>query len=335
MQLPQPRGPLTEQLVAALRGGPARLARPVSPSDPIADDDLQLALWSCYELHYRGFDEVAPDREWDPALLAFRAELERHLLDALHAEVQVPAGAGSLPDRLKRLVAADDGPPLSRFVQRQATRAQFEEFAIHRSVYQLKEADPHSWAIPRLTGRAKAAFVEIQADEYGAGSAARMHSELFRGTLRGLGLCDSYGYYVDAVPGVTLATSNVISLFGLHRELRGALVGHLAAFEMTSSAPNRRYSNGLRRLGGDERTRRFYEVHVTADALHEQLAVYDLCGGLVQDEPELAADVLFGAACCLHVDNRFAAHLLRAWTAGRSSLRRTDPAPAELTADVC
>lgn len=41
---------------------------------------------------------------------------------------------------------------------------------MHRSAYQLKEADPHSFALPRVpAGRAKAAFVEIQADEYGGG----------------------------------------------------------------------------------------------------------------------------------------------------------------------
>jgi Iron-containing redox enzyme len=49
------------------------------------------------------------------------------------------------------------------------TLAQLREFAIHRSAYQLKEADPHTWAIPRLTGAVKAAMVEIQADEYGDG----------------------------------------------------------------------------------------------------------------------------------------------------------------------
>ena len=86
---------------------------------------------------------------------------------------------------------------------------------MHRSLYQLKEADPHSWALPRLSGRAKAALIEIQIDEYGNGRLARMHSELFRTTLRGLGLSDDYGYYVDAVPGITLALSNVMSLFGL------------------------------------------------------------------------------------------------------------------------
>jgi hypothetical protein len=196
----------------------------------------------------------------------------------------------------------------------------------HRSLYHLKEADPHSWAIPRLRGKAKAALVEIQSDEYGAGSVERMHSELFRTTMRGLGLDDSYGYYLDTAPGVTLAISNLISYFGLHRQHRGALVGHLAAFEMTSSAPNRRYSKGLRRLGADAATTQFYDEHVTADALHEQLAAHDLCGSLVAEEPELADEVLFGAACALHLDNLFAEHVLRRWAAGRSSLRAVAPA---------
>ena len=85
-------------------------------------------------------------------------------------------------------------------------------------MYQLKEADPHTWAIPRLTGRAKAALVEIQADEYGGGRPERMHSALFARTMRGLGLNDSYGGYVDAVPAISLASVNMMSLFGLNRQ---------------------------------------------------------------------------------------------------------------------
>jgi hypothetical protein len=114
-------------------------------------------------------------------------------------------------------------------------------------------ADPHTWAIPRLSGASKAALVEIQADEYGGGRVEQMHSELFRATMRGLDLNDSYGAYLEWVPAITLAISNTMSLFGLHRRHLGALLGHLAAFEMTSSAPNYRYSLGLRRLGGMRR----------------------------------------------------------------------------------
>ena len=61
------------------------------------------------------------------------------------------------------------GFSLSGWLLQHGTRFHARELAIHRSGYQLKEADPHTWAIPRLTGRAKAAMVMIQADEYGGG----------------------------------------------------------------------------------------------------------------------------------------------------------------------
>ncbi len=327
MRLPEACGPVTAELVDALRRG-VPSAVPVvrdAPADPVADDDVQLALWICYELHYQGFDEV-PDRwEWEPAVIALRRDLEDLTLAALRRDVRVAADTARLADRLRTLVDEDDGPSVARYVQTTADMAQFLEFAQHRSLYQHKEADPHTWAVPRLRGRAKAALLEIQMDEYGNGQLADMHSELYRVLLREVGLDDSYAAYVNDVPGITLAISNVMSMFGLRRDLRGALVGHLAAYEMTSSTPCRRYAQGLRRLGGSERACAFYDVHVTADALHEQLAAYDLCEGLAADEPELAEDILFGAAVCLHVDNRFAHHILDAWAAGRTSLRTHAP----------
>ena len=323
MRLPHPCGPISAAVIDVLRGDdPAGvLQAPVAPDDALADDDLQLALWTMYELHYRGYYDVADSWEWEPRLIALRRELETILLAALRTEVFVPRDTRRIAYRLRSLVDADDGPPLSRYLQTQADRAQWMQFVAHRSVYQLKEADPHTWAVPRLPARAKAALVEIQIDEYGGGDPTQMHSELFRVLLTELGLYGEYGAYVDVVPGITLALSNVMSMFGLRRELRGALVGHLAAYEMTSSEPCRRYAKGLRRLGGSDAACAFYDVHVTADALHEQLAAHDLCGGLAEAEPELTEDILFGAGACLAVENRFAQHLLDSWDAGRSSFR--------------
>ncbi len=331
---PEPRGELSAALMRALRfGDPSALAPPSSlPLDPIADDDMQLALWVCYELHYRGFADVDDRLEWDPHVLAFRNVLESAVLDALRREVPPSQAEGTVPDRLRRLVEDDDGPQLSSYVQRSASPAEFSEFLIQRSIYQLKEADPHSWAIPRLAGQAKAALVEIQFDEYGDGRVSRMHSELYRKLLRGMELSDEYGYYLDAVPGITLAISNVMSAFGLNRSLRGAAVGHLAAYEMTSSVPCRRYAKALRRLGGDDDASDFFDEHVTADAAHEQVALHDLCGALARDEPELAESIVFGAAACLYVDARFAGTVLGAWQRGCSSLRQhgTEDVPGRL-----
>jgi hypothetical protein len=325
MRLPSARGPITAMLFDELRARPHDLPeRPpfAEDGDPLHDEDLQLALFVCYELHYRGFEDVDDGWEWHPGLLALRAAAEELFERRLRTLVpSPPAPAGDVPGALARLVEADDGPSLAKFLQREATLEQFREFVTHRSIYHLKEADPHTWAIPRVSGPAKAALVEIQADEYGDGRLERMHSELFRVAMRGLGLDDTYGAHLEAVPAITLAINNLMSFFGLHRRRVGALVGHLAAFEMTSSLPNRRYSSGLARLGADQGTRRFYDEHVQADAVHEQLAAHDMCGGLVAQRPELAADVLFGAGCCLALDRLFAEHLLARWREPGTSLR--------------
>jgi hypothetical protein len=138
--------------------------------------------------------------------------------------------------------------------------------------------------------------------------------------MRALGLDDTYGHYLDRIPGVTLATVNLMSLFGLHRRWRGALVGHLALFELTSAIPNRRYGDGLRRNGFDARATDFFDEHVVADSVHDMIAAYDLAGSLVEAEPELAADVVFGARALLALEGRFAEHLLDRWERGASSL---------------
>ena len=322
-ELPEPRGAVSEAILAALRRAPGMCEVPlVDVADPLADDDLHLALYCCYELHYRGFDSVDPGWEWDPHLLAARQALERPFEAAVRAAVPYdPVEPGGVEAALRAVVDDDSGPSLSRTIERRAGIDQVREFLVHRSAYQLKEADPHSWAVPRLSGRPKEALVEVQADEYGGGRPGRMHATLFAKAMQALGLDDRYGAYLDRIPGPTLATVNLMSLFGLHRRLRGAIVGHLAAFEMTSSEPNGRYARGLRRLGAGDDATEFFDEHVEADALHEAVAAHDLAGGLARCEPEIAPDILFGARALMLLEARFAAALLQAWGADRSSLR--------------
>jgi Iron-containing redox enzyme len=254
IELPPPRGPLSEMLFEALQGPPdsgLEAPHPVDPPDPLADEDLQLALYVAYEMHYTAIAGVDERWEWAPSLLAFCAALERPF-EAAVSELVEPASAEelrSIGESLQRIVAEDPGPPLSRYMETQGTLEQMLEHVVHRSAYQLKEADPHSWAIPRLSPVPKAALLEVQADEYGGGSAERMHSVLFAQTMAALGLDSTYGAYLERLPAATLTAVNLMSGFGLHRRRRGAIVGHLAAFEMTSSIPNRRYGNALRRLG--------------------------------------------------------------------------------------
>lgn len=322
MSLPQPRGPITEYLRNALLGAPGSIeSPPLVVDDALGGDDFQLALYVCYELHYRGFEHVDDRWEWDPGLLELRARMETAFAESLKKTVSVPMLHGSVEERLHDLVASDDGPSLSTYLRDHGTAEQFREFVVHRSAYQLKEADPHTWAVPRIWGGPKAALIEIQHEEYGEGKAAAMHANLFAATMKAIGLDPAYGAYLDVIPGPTLATVNLMSMFGLHRRWRGAIVGHLAAFEMTSTGPNQRYAEALRRLGFGRDVLHFYEEHVEADATHEVLAAHHLAAGLAEQEPSVTDDIVFGAAALLALEARFAEHAISSWSEGRTSLR--------------
>jgi len=296
----------------------AGAADQVASADPYGDD-LQLALYVCYELHYRGFACVSEDDEWDPDLLALRRRLERAFEAALRADV---AGGDDVAAEVAALLVEPvDGEGTSHHLRREGERWQLREYLVHRSTYHLKEADPQAWVIPRLDGQAKASLVSVEHDEYGAGRGERMHSHLFAAMMTENGLDAGYGAYLDAVPGATLAEVNFMSLCGLHRAHRGAIVGQFALVELTSSPGSARLVAAAQRLGAGPATVEFYTEHVEADAVHEQVIRRGVLAPLLEAEPGLAADIVFGLQASALLADRVGDHLVTSWRAGRSSLR--------------
>jgi hypothetical protein len=316
--LPPARGPLSKGVEAHLRGA-GRLPRleDVARAE-VYGEDLQLALYLCYELHYRGFAGVSPDREWDPDLLRVRAALEHRFLSALRADARLHDSVDEALADL--LVEPVDGAGVTHFLRDEGELWHLREYAAQRSLYHLKEADPHAWVLPRLWGRAKAGMAAVEFDEWGGGRADRVHARLFADLMTDLGLDTTYGRYLDAACAEALVTVNLMSLFGLHRALRGALVGHFATVEITSSPGSRRLAEAMRRTGAGPAAEHFYDEHVEADAVHEQVVRHDVIGGLLAEEPHLAADVAFGIDATEFVEDRLAARLLSDWRASRSSL---------------
>ena len=329
--LPPSRGPISDAVTDTLR-----TADPIRPSavvrsrlvdaveaaasaDPFGED-LTLALHVGYELHYRGFRGVHPDWEWQPDLLRLRAALESTFLSGLRVGVAGGTDVGAALDPL--LIEAIPGAGVSHWLRDEGTLDQVTEFFAHRSIYHLKEADPHAWVIPRLSGQAKASLVAVEFDEFGGGRADRAHAQLFADLLDAAGMETAYLYYLPHVPAPALATVNLMSMCGLRRGLRGALVGHLTASEITTSPSAARMVQALRRLGAPERCVHFYAEHIEADAVHEQVMRRDVIGGLLDQEPELAADVVVGFQATELLEERLTNHLLTAWRAGAGSLIR-------------
>ncbi|MDL2076174.1 iron-containing redox enzyme family protein [Streptomyces sp. GXMU-J15] len=317
--LPRPRGPLSAAVLALLQGSdPGDVPAPADCAP--YDEDLQLALYMLYELHYRGFEGVPEELEWDARLLGLRGAIEQRFLDTLREDVPVDgtADAWKALDELQ-VEPVDGSGSVSHYLRDEARLDQLREYAALRSLYHLKEADPHAWVIPRLRGRAKAAMVAVEFDEFGAGRAEDIHAQLYADLMADLGLDTGYGHYLDSAPAEVLATVNLMSLFGLRRALRAALVGHFAFVEVTSSPASRRLAGALERAGAGPAAVRFYTEHVEADAVHEQVVRHDVVGGLLESEPHLEQDVVFGIRATGHLEDRLGARLLGAWRAGESA----------------
>ena len=313
MLVPRARGDLTAHLADLLRGaGDDPHAQAPGPTDL---DDAALALWILYGLHYHGYHGVDDRREWDPHLLTIRARLEADLEARLRTRFPGMEVEGDLAEAIFDVIDKFEGVSLATFVHREATADQVLRLLRVRSLYHLREADPTSWTVPRLIGPAKAGLAEVQYDEYGAGRAENLHAALFARGMVDAGLDPAYGAYVDEAPAEVLEQNNVMSLFGLHRRLRAAAMGHLAAFEATSSQPARRMAQGLRRLAMPESLVGYYTEHVEADAVHEQLVVRSICVPLVESEPRLLDDLFFGIFTCLDQEDRVGRRMLAEWDA--------------------
>ena len=316
MLTPKPRGTLSQTLFELMRSRPDELGT-TRGLRPEHHDDAQISLWALYELSYRGFEDVEDSLEWHPDLVALRGELEADVEAALRERFRAAVGEvpAWTPEAFFDFCAQHDGPSLATFVHREAETDQVLDLLRLRSIYHLKEADPVAWVVPRVDDATKAALVELQYDEYGTGNPHLLHAGLFARGLEACGLSQTYGAYVDDVPAEILEQNNAMTLFGLNRRLRGAALGHLAAFEVTSSLPSRRIAQGLRRLGLPEEMAAYYDEHVEADAVHEQLAVRNICGSLLAAEPALVEDVFLGAYSCLDLEDRVAHRVLGEWAA--------------------
>ena len=308
-----------------LRGsgsGDARVPAPVDGCSPYGDD-LQLALYVLYELHYQGFQDVPDSLEWDSGLLACRAALEDRFLGALREDLPVDAtetAAQALDDSSSNRSATT--APASRTSS--ATKALSNTCAHTRrsarsTTSRKRTRTPGSF--PGSTAGPRRPWSPSSSTSSAPAAPTSPCPVCSPTSWRIWGWTPRYGRYADAAPAEALATVNLMSLFGLHRALRAALVGHFAAVEVTSSPGSRRLAEAMRRVGAGPAAVRFYTEHVTADAVHEQVVRHDVVGGLLEDEPHLDADVVFGVHATTYLETRLSDRLLGAWRTGATGLR--------------
>ena len=267
------------------------------------------------ELHFAGWTDVDDSWEWDPRAIQWKMALSNWFERRLRVAV---GGSRATPSAEARRLLALDGPSVSGHLAESGTVEQLAASMIARSPYQGKEADPHTFVIPRVAGSVKRVLCEIQAGEYGVGH-ARSHAELFADALVGLDLDPTPNAHIDACDGPSLATSNLVAL-GLQRRLRGVVLGQLALFEMDSVVPNSRMVDCCDRLGLPDGVRRFFQIHVLADAEHEVLAEQAFLVDFPEAEPDQVDELLLGMRAQSLIDRRVAASFVPSWEADSATL---------------
>ena len=315
MTFPLPRtvGPNSELALSALRHGPT--APPTLSNDPF-DRDTQLAWFMLNEASFGGWDTIDDAAEWYPHVVELRQRFETWfstLIGSRFDDVSNPELA------VDQILNESGGPSMSQYLADHGTGGQVAESLMLRYPYQSKEADPHTFAIPRLDGSAKRSLVEIQTGEYGVGHEST-HAELFRNAVTGSGVTDSHTDIIDQLPGIAFATSNLVSMGGLNRSRRGVVVGQLALFEMDSVKPNGTMVEACHRLGMSDSTRRFFDVHVVADAEHEVIAREAFLIRYPTTDPGQIDNVLFGIEAQHEIDVELAEVAIAAWSGGVSAL---------------
>lgn len=313
MKLPLPKGDLSNALVKYFSSSGDVHTADLANVEPANQLDFHLSLWMLYELHGGGFTDVPASEEWNPELIALRNGLEAQFERDLRSRFTDPKLPEPFANALFDYIKNFDGVSIAQFVKSKANEDQVRELLMYRSIYHLRESDPMAWATPRLPYGPKAALAELQYDEFGQGKRERLHAQIFARGMSDLGLDDTYGGYITKAPVEIIELNNAMSFFGLHGRLLGASLGHLAAFEATSSGPSRKMAQGLTRLGFPESFVDYYEEHVEADAVHEQLAIRMICEPLAQDDPVMRSNIVFGAFTCMDLENRFASRLLEKW----------------------
>lgn len=284
-RLPSPRGPMSREVQRILHGGRAvhTIDSPLPPGSP-HDADFQLALWMLNAAQVAVIDGVDAHDASSLRARNLRWYLSRDFEARLRSLVPQPAEQPlrAVIDERRGLARRPSETP-------EVARDRF----LGKAPYLAWEADPHTFALATIESTLKRPLAEIQAGEYGVGH-GDTHATIFRSCVGELGL--TLHEVLECAPSEAYAFANSAWLFGGDHRLRGAAIGQLCMLEMDSVEPCRAAAVEWDRLALPSAGRRWYDVHVLADADHAKIARDELIPAVEERAPHLLADACWGAA---------------------------------------
>lgn len=252
-------------------------------------------------------DDPGEDSEWyhrvgDEVAVRY---LERRFIELERAVVaeqvrEVPTDARGFLRWFDDLKATGpgQGDPLFPWLARHASLAQMRWFLGQEVAGEAGFEDLVALAQLKLPARPKLELARNYWDEMGQGNEQAMHGPMLDVLKRQLALDDG------PVVWESLALGNLMVGLATSRQYAYQALGALGVIELTAPGRAEQVNAGLKRLGVDGATRRYFALHATLDVRHSQSWVAEVFHPMVASDPRIAPRLAEGALLRLRAGAR-------------------------------
>ncbi len=264
----------------------------------------RLAHWN-----HRRLSPSAPTADWREELAeeqAMRLQ-EGAWVESLRADVA--DRAASAPSDAEGFVAwfeglEQNGPgqhdPLFDFLAQEATREELSWFLTQEAAGEAGFDDLVAYTQVKLPALAKLELARNYWDEMGRGNHGGMHGVLLDQTTADLSLAPS----IDATVWEALALANTMTSLATTRRYAWHSVGALGVVELTAPGRVALVAKGLRRIGVEPRTRKYFDLHAVLDVKHSADWNEEALKPLLREDPSLGRWIAEGALMRLECGRR-------------------------------
>jgi hypothetical protein len=219
--------------------------------------------------------------------------IEGERQNVMDQAAQAPTTADGFASWFENL--GQNGPgtkdPLFPWLSEHATLSHFRWFLSQEMASESGFDDLVALSQVKAPARAKLEMARNYWDELGHGDQRSMHSELLHRVTVELGLAGS----LDSTVWEALALGNLMVGLAANRRYAYHSLGALGIVELTAPTRVSLIDQGLRRIGINARSRRYFTVRTTLDVHHARAWITEVIHPLVATEPRAARSLAEGA----------------------------------------
>ena len=261
------------------------------------DDSFQQAL------AYWNRDRLSPGFPDDDARGAIDRDarmqrLELGFLEELRAGVReaaamAPTDAPAFIAWFEELERTGPGQhdELFDWIEHEATLEQLKWYLTQEAAGEAGFDDLVALTQLRIPDRAKLELARNYWDEMGRGNPKGMHGPMLHYVVEALELRPT----IETTAWESLALANAMTAMATNRRYAWHSVGALGVIEMTAPARSAAVAKGMRRLGLEARTRRYFDLHAVLDVKHSEEWNKEAIVPLVTGDPRRATAIAEGA----------------------------------------